>query len=248
MSGRRFPFAICVAFALIGVVLIIIGPADARVLGAIMLLFFGVGSLSLASPLVTRRGAGTVAIAEVGTERGFLLPVARLKAVMTIAACTGIAAAALLFWALVPAAWWIGIPGLTFFGGLALWRIALLPGRRGLALTPTRVKLLGWGDPELDWDDIRTVFLFEQSRNVMLGIRATEPGRVRRRRPNNMLVRWNRKFTGSDIAVPTGEFAGSPQHALEMLLTYKRDPARRGRLGTQDELDYLRVAGGGGLR
>ena len=236
MYGRRFPFAICVGFALLGVVLIIIGPADARVLGAILVLFFGVGSLALGSPLATRRGAGTVEIADIGTERGFLLPVARRKAVMTIAACGGIALAALLFWAMVPAAWWIGIPGLALFGGLAAWRVALLPSRQGLAFTPSRVKLLGWGDPELDWDDITTAFLFEQSRNVMLGIRATEPGRVRRRRPNGLLVRWNRKFTGSDIAVPTGELAGSPQHALEMLLAYKREPARRGRLGTQDEL------------
>ena len=33
MHGSRFPFAICAGFALLGVVLIIIGPADARVLG-----------------------------------------------------------------------------------------------------------------------------------------------------------------------------------------------------------------------
>jgi hypothetical protein len=248
MYGRRFPFAICVGFALIGVALIIIGPADARILGTLTLLFFGVGSLSLASPLVTRRGVTTMEIADVGNERGFLLPVARLKALMTIAACAGIAAAALLFWAIVPDAWWIGISGLVLFGGLAIWRIALLPRRQGLAFTPTGVKLLGWGDPEIDWDDITSAFLFEQSRNVMLGIRATDPACVRRRHSQGLLVRWNRKFTGSDMAVPTGELAGSPQHALETLLTCKREPARRARLGTTDELSYLRLADGDGLR
>jgi hypothetical protein len=248
VTGRRFPLAICVGFALIGVYLLIIGPTDARVLGTIMVLFFGVGSLSLASPLATRRGAGTVEIADVGTERGFLLPVARRKAVMTIAACSGIAVAALLFWAMVPAAWWIGIGGLALFGGLAAWRLTLLPRRQGLALTPTRVKLLGWGDPELDWDDITAAFLFEQSRNVMLGIGATDPARVRRKRPKGLLTRLNRTLTGSDMVVPTGELAGSPQHALEMVQTYQRNPARRARLGTADELDYLRLADGDGLR
>jgi hypothetical protein len=248
MSGRRFPLAICVGFALTGVVLIIIGPADARVLGTIMVLFFGVGSLSLASPLATRRGAATVEIADVGTERGFLLPVARRKAVMTIAACGGIAAAALLFWALVPAAWWIGTGGLALFGGLAVWRLVLLPRRQGLALTPTRVKLLGWGDPELDWDDISSAFLFEQSRNVMLGIGATDPSCVRRGRTNRTLARLNRTLSGSDMVVPTAELAGSPSDALEMIHTYQRNPARRARLGTTDELDYLRLADGDGLR
>lgn len=248
MQGRRFPFAICVGFALLGVVLIIIGPADARVLGAILVLFFGVGSLALASPLATRGGAGTMKIADVGTEHAFLLPIARRKAMMAIAACGGIAGASLLFWAMVPAAWWIGIGGLAFFGGLAVWRVALLPRRQGLALTPTRVKLLGWGDPEIDWEDISSAFLFEQSRDVMLGIGAMDPARVRRQRPKGLLTRLNRTFTGSDIVVPAGQLAGSPQHALEMILTYQRNPARRARLGSADELDYLRVAEGDGLR
>ena len=106
-------------------------------------------------------GAGTVR-SPVGSEHGFLLPVAHRKALMTIAACAGIAGAALLFWAMVPAAWWIGIGGLALFGGLALWRLVLLPGPRARA--PRRASLR-----ELDWDDISAAFLFEQSRNVMLG-------------------------------------------------------------------------------
>ena len=155
MHGRRFPFAICMVFTLLGVLLLAAGSGEARVTGATSVLFFGVGSLALALPLATRRGAGTVELADVGSERGILLPAARAKQLMIIAACAGIAAACALLWAMTPDAAWIGIGGLVFFGGLGLWRLALLPRRHGLALTPTRLKLLGWGEPELDWDDIR---------------------------------------------------------------------------------------------
>jgi hypothetical protein len=248
MHGRRFPFAICMVFTLLGVLLIVVGSGEARVTGATSVLFFGVGSLALALPLATRRGAGTVELADVGSERGILLPAARAKQLMIIAACAGIAAACALLWAMTPDAAWIGIGGLVFFGGLGLWRLALLPRRHGLALTPTRLKLLGWGEPELDWDDISDAFLFEQSRNVMLGVRATDPARVRRRRSGRLLPRLNRRLTHSDIAVPAGQLAGPPEHALKTVLTDLGDPARRARLGTTEEFNYLLRSDGDGLR
>ena len=181
MYGRRFPFAICIGFTLLGLGLLIFGTTDARFAGLMIVLFFGVGSLGLATPLVTRRGTESVRLVDVDGERGFLLPIARRKQAMTVFAACGMAGACGVLAGLTGTLW-IAIAGGGLFGALALVGLAQVPRERGLALTPTRVRLLGWGDPELDWDAILYVVVYRQGYNRMLGVTAVERGLVRRRR------------------------------------------------------------------
>ena len=247
MRSRWFPFAICMGFALIGLVLLVVGgPQDTRAIGLMSLLFFGGGGLALATPLLSRQGPGTVRLTTVDDERGLLLPTARRKQALQIVAAAGMAAACVVISA-AGASIWAAIAGGGFFGLVALVLAATSRGHRGLALTPTRVKLLGWGDPELDWEAILHASLYWEGRTQMLGIAAKEPGAVRRRR-GRRTARLSRKLSAFDIIVAVEQLSGTPEHALDTLETYLDDPARRARLGTPEELTYLGLADGDGLR
>jgi hypothetical protein len=242
VKGRRLPFAISIVLTLLGVFLLIIGPADARVGGAIVVLFFGVGSLGLMTPLASRRGAETVELVDVGPERGFLLPISRRKQLMTIAASAGMGTSWVLLAALTGAIW-IGVIGVLLFGSVALYGLTKLRGVRGIALTPTRVKLLGWGDPELDWDALLLVEVYRQGYNRMFGLTVRDGASVRGQRRSLL-----RRFRRNDVAFPAELLATDPEYAFYTVMAYLDDPERRARLGTQDELSYLKLAEDGGLR
>jgi hypothetical protein len=68
---------------------------------------------------------------------------------------------------------------------------------------------------------------------------------VRRRRRQRRLVRG---LTSADVTVPAELLADDPDHVLQILLTYLGAPLRRARIGTQEELTYLRLAEDDGLR
>jgi hypothetical protein len=242
VRGRRLPFAISIVFTLLGLVLLILGTTDARLAGLMIVLFFGVGSLGLMTPLATRRDTDSARLVNVGGERGLLLPIARRKQAMTVLAACGMGSACGLL-AGMTGALWIAIAGGGLFGAVALYGLSLVPRERGLALTPTRVKLLGWGDPELDWDAIGQVVLYRQGYNRMLGVIAIDRTLVRRRRRS-----LTARLTRFDLALPAELLAGTPEHAWHTVTAYMDDPERRARLGTQDEVTYLRLADGDGLR
>ena len=115
MKRNRLALAGCVAFALFGLLLVIAGPAENRVIGTMTILFFGVGALALLAPVLSRRGAGTVRVIEVGSERGFLFPISRLKQLVIVIAVLGMAGGSALLALLGNAV--IGILGLVVFGG-----------------------------------------------------------------------------------------------------------------------------------
>ncbi|WP_028062870.1 hypothetical protein [Solirubrobacter soli] len=239
MSGRRLPFALCIGFALLGAVLLIAGPdSDTRVVGAISILFFGVGGLALALPLLSREGAAAVKIVDVGSERGFLLPVARAKQLVLVAAAGGMTAAGVLI--ALSASLIVGLVCAITFGAFLAIGLVQLGGARGLALTPTRVRLLGWGDAELDWDAVEGAGVITLSRSRILGISATDPRRVRRR-GWRVVSAINRRLAIADLVLPADQLAGDAERAADLVNTYLRDPFRRARIGEPDEL--RRVSG-----
>ncbi len=222
MAGRRFAAGVCAVFALVGVAILVVGGADGRALGAMVVLFFGVGGLALAAPLLSR-GDG-VELTEVGAERGFRFPISRLKQFVFALASLGMTAACVLIAA--AGSWIIGGLGTVVFGGFTLALLAQMRGRHGLVMTPTRVVVDFNGRAELAWEDVAGVTLHDR----YVGIRATEPGRVAR------TGRFNRGVGTADVVVPADALAGGPAQAVHLLEHYLAQPGARRAIGTADEL------------
>src|SRR3954453_22451783 len=108
MHGRRLPLVLSAGFGLLGLAMVILGDAETRLIGLTTLLFFGIGGLGLAAPLLTHRREGTVRLTDVGFERGFLFPISRLKQGVATLAALGMASAGVLL--AVSGSLLIGVP------------------------------------------------------------------------------------------------------------------------------------------
>jgi hypothetical protein len=236
VTGPKPPLAICAAFAVAGAVLAIAGDAEARIAGVIAMLFFGVGGLALTLPLIDRHGRAAVRIVDLEGERAFLLPVARAKQLILLAAAGGLTAAGVLI--AIAGSLVIGLLCAVAFGAFLVIGIAQVGGSRGLALTPTRVRLLGWGDAELDWDAVEGASVFSMSRSRILGISATDPRHVRRQ-GWRLVARVNRGLGTADLVLPADQLAGDPERAADLVNTYRLDPSRRARIGQPAELQRV---------
>src|SRR3954470_10362843 len=139
---------ICLAFTVTGIVLIADGETPA---GAMCVLFFGVGGLVLALPLLTRRDRSTARTIQLGSERALLFPLGTAKQLVAALASAGLAAASVL---LLAAGNPIGVLGVVLFGPIAVVFVAGIRRPRGLALTPTRLVALGFGRVEIPWDAV----------------------------------------------------------------------------------------------
>jgi hypothetical protein len=133
----------------------------------------------------------------------------------------------------------VGVLCAVVFGVFAALGLSRLAGPRGLALTPTRVVVLGNnGRAELDWDDVASFGLIRMARNRMLGITATAPEQVRRGH-GGWAARFDRSLTSSDLLLPADQLTGQPEQAQHALARYFDDPALRRAIGTTDELARL---------
>jgi hypothetical protein len=232
MKGRRLPFAICLAFAAVGLAMIVFGDAPTRVAGASSLLFFGGGSLALAMPLLTRRGEGAVRLTEVGIERGFLFPLSRAKQLLVVIAAFGMAAAGVLI--ALAGGVIAGLLCAIVFGTFALVGVSRLFGERGIAITPTRVVVTANSRAEVAWEDVAYFGILRQSRSRMLGVKVSDPQRIERR--NGPLARFNRTLVPVDIVIAADQLAADPEVVLQALVAYLDVPERRRHIGTPDEL------------
>jgi hypothetical protein len=230
MRGRWFGAGLCGFFALIGVGILLFGGSEGRALGAMEVLFFGVGGLALAAPLLSR-GDG-VELAEVGSEQGFLVPVSRVKQLVFALASAGMTAASVLI--ALAGTYWIGVPATLVFGFFTVLLFAGLRRRQGLAMTPTRVVVDFNGHAELAWEDVAEVVLRQQFRSRFVGIRATAPNRVQR--SGGRFQRLNRNLGTADLIVPADALAGDAEETVRILGHYLKQPRARREIGTADEL------------
>ena len=234
VKGRRSPLAICLGFALVGLVLVVSGAYAG---GAICVLFFGVGGLALATPVFTRHDKSTVRIAEIGHEQGFLFPFSRAKQSVTLVATLGMAAAGVVI--ALSGGVIIGVLCAVVFGGFGALGAKSLAGVRGLGITPTRVVVMAaTGGGELDWDDVADAALVRMSRNRMLSINATAPEHVRRA-GSDRLAGLNRRLGAGDLVLPADQLAGEPEQAVRALARYFDQPEARAEIGTPQELARL---------
>ncbi len=162
------------------------------------------------STLFPTEETGAVRIADVDGERAFLLPISHAKRVAAVASATGLLACG--------AAIALGAPRLAaLVGGLVIAVVvlalaAVVSGERGLALTPTRVIVIGKVRAELPWGAIREAAL----RGQVLDIASTDPAQ--------------------HLVVPANHLAADPLRAHRAVKRYLDDPGRRERIGTPEEL------------
>jgi hypothetical protein len=208
---------ICLAFTAGGIVLIAGGET---VLGAMCVLFFGVGGLVLALPLLTRRDRSTARTIELDAERALLFPLGTAKQLVAALASAGLAAASVL---LVVVGNPLGIVGAVFFGPVAVLLLTGIGRPRGLALTPTRLVALGLGRVEIPWDAVEWAAVMRMSRTRVIAVKATDPGQVRR----GWFQRLNGRLTPAEITLAADQLAGPPEEAVAEILRWRDDPAAR---------------------
>lgn len=227
MNDRRLAL-ILGGFVVVGLVLLAFGEdAEARVAGAISVLFFGGGGLAVFGlPLLERRGPAAPRIVEVGGEPAIVFGLSRgrqwlvlVAALLVTTACVVIALAGGTV---------IGIVGAVVFGAFTLLAVRGLLTPRGLALSPAGITALGYGQGRVAWDDVERVGVLREGPLQLVGIDAA---RVQR----GAFGRWNRRFSSTDLAVP----ADDAEAVVAALITYLEQPERRLALGTEQELARL---------
>jgi hypothetical protein len=234
-----------VLIALLGLLLIVVGPdGETRRTGIMCVLFFGLGPLHyLAGPALTRSGPGTICAGRVdtsvGSEGAFVFPTPRSKTLALLASAIGLAGgSALLF--IAEGGWVVGACAAVFglFLVLAVYR-ALRPQR--VAITPTRVVVNG---TEIPWDVVDGVDLYEMPAGRtsvdMVGIDATDPDAIVRPGWQRVVGRLGRRLSEYDVVVGADSFAGSGESVVDALRLYRGSADRRRRIGDERELTQLR--------
>jgi len=223
-------FATMLLFSLIGVPLVIIGPAEERVLGAACFLFFGVSSVAYLMPLFTRRDTRGVHVAELDGERAFMFPAGQAKLTLAIVVLLSMAAGSLLIGLVAEPV--IGVIGLVFFGGVALYALLTFRRPRGLALTPTRVIVLGPGAGEVPWNAVSSIEFVNLGVTQYLGVRASDRSLVRR----GWLGRMNAGMFGVDLLTTADQLILDAELVRNAMNFYLHQPERRTDIGTEAEL------------
>ncbi len=226
-------FATTLLFSLIGIPLLIVGPAEERLLGLACLLFFGVSSIVWLIPLFTRQDARGVHVTEIEGERAFMFPMGRAKATLAIVVLLAMGAGSALIGIITEPV--IVVIGVVTFGGIGLYALVTLTRPRGLALTPTRVVVLGPGAGEVPWDAVTHVEFLHLGITKFLGVRVSDKSRVRRR-GRGWLGRMNAGMYGVDLLVAADHLILDADLVRNAMNFYFHQPARRADIGTDTEL------------
>lgn len=216
MLGRKKNLAGCIAFVVLGLLFLVVGPdRQTHLVGLLCVLFFGGCGLALELMRPSPRGLASPRPVEIGSERGRLFALGRARqAAMLFAQLTIIAGCAVV----VLLGQLIGVIVAVVFGAFAVVppvRGLLRP--RGLALTPTRIVTLGFGQGEVAWDDVEAVGTVQQGPALLLGIDATDV------RGLSAFASLHRRFLPADIAVP----ADDAEALMRTLVIYLEQPERR---------------------
>ena len=110
-----------------------------------------------------------------------------------------------------------------------------LAGPRGLALTPTRVVVLGPGAGEVPWEGVTNVEFLHLGVTQFLGVRVADKSLVRRR-GHGWLGRTNAGIYGVDLMVAADHLILDAELVRNAMNYYFHDPGRREAIGTQAEL------------
>jgi hypothetical protein len=216
MRGRKRNVAGCIAFVGLGVVFLVLGPdREARLVGLMSVLLGGGCGLAIELMRPSPRGLASPRTVEIGSERGRLFALGRARQAATLLAQLAIIAGCAV---LVLLGQLIGVIAAVVFGAFAAIPTARgLLRPRGLALTPTRIVTVGFGQGEVAWDDVAAVTTLRQGPMLLLGIEADEV------RGRSALVRLSRRFLPADIAVP----ADDAEALMHTLVVYLERPERR---------------------
>jgi hypothetical protein len=211
----RWP-ALGIPWTVFGLLLVIFGPdREARLVGLVSVLFVGGAGLTIELMRPSARGLASPRHVEVGHERGrlFALGRARQAAMLfgQLAVVAGCGVLALL-------GHFIGVIAAVVFGAFAVIPTARgLLRPRGLALTPTRIVTVGFGQGEVAWDDVEAVGTVQQGPALLLGIEATDV------RGLSAFGRLTRRWLPTDIAVP----ADDTEALVRTLVEFLDQPERR---------------------
>jgi hypothetical protein len=207
---------LCLAFVAGGVWAISDG---AWAIGLTCVLFFGVGGIVLALPLVAPPDRPQTRTIELDGEPAKLFVLGKVRQLVTAVAATGAGVGSLL---LVVAGNPLGFLGAIFLA-VGASQFQGLGRARGLALTATRVIQLVNGRVEIPWEAVGWAGVVPMSRTQVLAVGASDKGAVVRRG----FARINRGFTSAEITIAAHQFAGSAEDIAGEVLRWRDDPRAR---------------------
>jgi hypothetical protein len=244
--------ALFVLFTLLGVVLLLIGDAEQRVGGLVVVLFFGVTGVAwYVTTRPSRRPATGFQVASVaqagGLQPAFVVRQVTARMVAGGAGALGIGVSCGLI-----AAGAMGqqpVATAVLLGACAVFLcvlgvIILLRARRGggrLALTRAGVSWIGpIGSAELDWDSIADVGTVTVHETEFLAVSASHPSRIEVGGPQRAIQDLERSMVGSDLNIPLPGIDIDQGELFAAFGRYRAEPEARGRIGTPSELASLK--------
>jgi hypothetical protein len=220
---RRFLVPLgCLAFTALGVLIIVGGEP---VLGGAIVLFFGLGAVSLLPAVRRRRGPGEARSIVYDGEPALLFPLGKGRQALAALGSAGLAAGSAL---LLVSGVLVGLLGAVFFGPVAVLLLSRINRPHGLVLTATRVVQDTLYRVEIPWEAVAGAGLVTMSGNEVLAVRALDPAQVR----SGWFARFNRRFGPAEIMIPALQMSGSPEEALRTLELCLADRGARARLGS----------------
>jgi hypothetical protein len=207
---------LCLAFTATGVWALAEG---AWAIGLTCVLFFGVGGIVLALPLVAPPDQPETRTIELDGEPAKLFVLGKGRQLVTAIAAIGMGVGSLM---LVVAGNPVGLLGLLFLA-VGVSQLQGIARARGLALTATRVVQLVNGRVEIPWEAVGWVAVQPMSRTRVLAVGAIDKDAVRRRG----FARINRGFTSAEITIAAHQFAGSPEEIAGEVLRWRDNPRAR---------------------
>jgi hypothetical protein len=195
-----------------------------------------VGTAVFFWPLATRPQPEIGSVEIVPDERGliFYFSQSRMLAATVVVALVGIGFPLLTVAPDRPV--WLRVLGIALGAFMLLFVLAALRQglmkRRYVALLPSGIAAAVTGYKAfVAWDDIESVRPVSVPFQVSIGIRATDPGRIRISWLDGLLIRGSRPMTGADLVFPVSGLESDPAQLLKAARFYLERPEKRDGLG-----------------
>ena len=228
----------CVVFTVFGLVFLIVGEGEDRLVGLMSVLLFGVlGAMYFLLPRFTRGGKDGMrpGIVEHRGERrpALVFPLSRAKLRLAVIGCAAFVAIGVLL--LMIGAFWIGIVAVLVFGGVALAGVRKAFSRHAyVALLADGILSRAATSYFVPWEAIDGVSILEIHGSRMVSLSA-DPASVETATSGQLAVLLSR-----GAGFPELSFSGLVASEDELHRTidhYLRHPGERERIGTAATLD-----------
>ena len=228
----------CAVFTVFGLVFLVVGDGDERLVGLMSFLLFGVGgAIYFLLPRLTRGGREGVrpGIVEHRGERrpALVFPLSRAKIRLAVIGCAAFEAIGVLLFRF--GAVWIGLATVLFFGFVGLLGARKAFSRHAyVALLPEGILARAGSSSFVPWEAIEDVFILEMYGSRMVSLSA-DPASVETATSGQLGMLISRgadlpELAFSGLVAPEDELCRAIEH-------YLRHPEERERIGADATLE-----------